>query len=303
MVADKDRATRLAISSALKRAGYAVTVVKDGAKALAHIQQETFDLAFLNIWMPEMSGLDVVVHAREGKSHPKIIIMTSAGAPQELLQAVRGRAYEYLRKPFPPQEAVELAKRVLRENGIAPIEVISARSHWVELLAPCTRQAAERIQSFLIRLECELSEEARRMVGLALRELLLNAVEWGGKLDPNRKVRIAYIRLSRMMLFRVVDPGSGFSLEGLKHASDGRSAADIAQVAVVRAEMGMRPGGFGIAMARAIADELLYNEKQNEVILVKYLTPHSGGRGADVSSRDETQASPVCRFIQQYRQS
>jgi NAD(P)H-flavin reductase len=33
----------------------------------------------------------------------------------------------------------------------------------------------------------------------------------------------------------------------------------------------MRPGGFGIAMARAIADELLYNEAQNEVILIKYL--------------------------------
>jgi hypothetical protein len=34
----------------------------------------------------------------------------------------------------------------------------------------------------------------------------------------------------------------------------------------------MRPGGFGIAMARAMADELLYNEAQNEVIFIKYLT-------------------------------
>jgi hypothetical protein len=42
-------------------------------------------------------------------------------------------------------------------------------------------------------------------------------------------------------------------------------------VAVVRDQLGMRPGGFGIAMARAIADELLYNEAQNEVILIKYL--------------------------------
>jgi hypothetical protein len=41
---------------------------------------------------------------------------------------------------------------------------------------------------------------------------------------------------------------------------------------IVRDELGMRPGGFGIAMVRAIADELLYNEAQNEVVLIKYLT-------------------------------
>jgi anti-sigma regulatory factor (Ser/Thr protein kinase) len=47
----------------------------------------------------------------------------------------------------------------------------------------------------------------------------------------------------------------------------------------VRDQLGMRPGGFGIAITRALADELLYNEAQNEVIFVKYLTSAS----ADVS--------------------
>ena len=98
-------------------------------------------------------------------------------------------------------------------------------------------------------------------------ELLLNAVEWGGKLDPNLKVRIARIRYPRMLLYRVADPGSGFSFKDLTHAAvDHTSPESIARVAVVRAQLGMRPGGFGIAMARAMADELLYNEAQNEVI-------------------------------------
>jgi len=39
----------------------------------------------------------------------------------------------------------------------------------------------------------------------------------------------------------------------------------------VRAEKGIRPGGFGLVMTRAMVDELLYNEKQNEVVFVKYL--------------------------------
>ena len=43
----------------------------------------------------------------------------------------------------------------------------------------------------------------------------------------------------------------------------------------VREELGIRPGGFGLLMTKAAADELFYNEAQNEVIFVKYLEPIS----------------------------
>jgi len=152
------------------------------------------------------------------------------------------------------------------------IEVISAVPNWVELLIPCTREAAEITQAFVAKLEADLPHELINSIRQALRELLLNAVEWGGKLDPKRKVRVARMRYTRMLLYRVEDPGSGFGFEGLEHAAvHNTSAESIARVAVVRDQLGMRPGGFGIAMARAIADGLLYNEAQNEVILIKYL--------------------------------
>ena len=271
LVADDDRTTRVAISAMLKNAGYAVTSVKDGAEALRKIQETSFDLAFLDIWMPKLTGLEVLARVRAGDSHPKIVIMTSDSTPETVLRAVREQAYEYLTKPFPPKEAVEVAQRALKQRASPPIEIISAKPQWVELLIPCTREAAERIQSFLVKLETDLSDDLRDTIGLAFRELLLNAVEWGGKLDPNRKVRIAYVRSSRMLLYRVADPGSGFSFNGLAHAAVGHPAEQpIAHVAV-RDQLGLRPGGFGIAMTRAIADELLYNEAQNEVIFIKYL--------------------------------
>lgn len=273
LVADGNRATRIALSNVLKSAGYQVTAAPDGAEALRKIQQTNFDLAFLDIFIRELGGLDVLAQIRAAESHPKIIVMISAGAPETLLRAIRQRAYEYLIKPFSPHEALELAQRALGQNGSPPIEVLSALPHWVELLIPCTRDAAESTQSFLAKLETDLPNDLRHMIGATLRELLLNAVEWGGKLDPNRKVRIAYMRCTRMLLYRVVDPGPGFSFKNLTHASiDQTSGEDIARVAVVRKQRGMRPGGFGIAMARAMADELLYNEAQNEVIFIKYLT-------------------------------
>ena len=42
---------------------------------------------------------------------------------------------------------------------------------------------------------------------------------------------------------------------------------------------GMRPGGFGILMARAMVDELLYNEAHNEVVFVKYLADNQASSG------------------------
>jgi CheY-like chemotaxis protein len=271
LVADDDRTTRFAISSMLKNAGYAVTAVKDGAEALRNIEQTSFDLAFLDIWMPKLTGLEVLARIRVGESRPKIVIMTSDSTPETLLRAVREQAYEYMSKPFPPKEAVEVAQRALQNDASPPIEIISARPHWLELLIPCTREAAERIQSFLVKLETDLSDDLRSTIALAFRELLLNAVEWGGKLDPNRKVRIAYVRSSRMLLYRVADPGSGFSFENLAHAAVGQPEEQPIAHVIVRDQLGIRPGGFGIAMTRAIADELLYNEAQNEVIFIKYL--------------------------------
>ena len=122
----------------------------------------------------------------------------------------------------------------------------------------------------MAHLEGDLPEDVRESVGHAFRELLLNAVEWGGKLDPDRKVRISYLRAKRMLLYRIADPGHGFTMEGLDHAAIGHPHNPIEPMHA-REQKGLRPGGFGLLMVRAKVDELIYNEKQNEVVFVKYL--------------------------------
>lgn len=271
LVADDDRTTRFAIVSMLKGAGYKVSEAKDGEEALQKIRKSLFDLAFLDIWMPKATGLEVLAEARTFPACPKIIVMTSDNTPESVLGAVRAQACEYLNKPFSPKDAVEVAERALRQESPSPIEIVSAKPEWIELLIPCTREAADRVHSFLKRLDAHLPEEQRDTIGLAFRELLLNAVEWGGKLDPSRKVRIAYVRSSRLLLYRIADPGPGFRFNKLPHAAVGQPETDPFAHVAVRDQLGLRPGGFGIAMTRAIADELIYNETQNEVIFIKYL--------------------------------
>jgi len=154
---------------------------------------------------------------------------------------------------------------------VPPIEVLSATPEWVELSVPCDRATAERIQTFIARLETDLPEDVRDSVGMVFHEMLMNAIEWGGQLDPSRHVRISYIRTRRMVLYRIADPGKGFKFDNLSHAAVSYAPEERTESAVVRHEKGIRPGGFGILMARSMVDELVYNEVHNEVLFVKYL--------------------------------
>ena len=90
---------------------------------------------------------------------------------------------------------------------------------WVELVAPCVLEMADRIQSFVMQLETDLPEPVRESVAQAFREMLTNAIEWGGKLDPQRKVRISCVRAKRLLLYRIADPGEGFDIDKLRHAA------------------------------------------------------------------------------------
>jgi len=74
-----------------------------------------------------------------------------------------------------------------------------------------------------------------------------------------------------MLLYRIADPGPGFSFKELRHAAAGHPDGNPLDHMSIREEKGLRPGGFGIMISQAKVDELIYNEAQNEVVLVKYL--------------------------------
>jgi len=274
LVVDDDRVTRHLLSSVLEKAGFGVTTASDGPEALEEAKAGP-DLILLDIWMPGMSGLDVLDRLRADGIACPVVVTTSDDTPDTLLKALRGQALHFLSKPVDPVALVEMVETALSGEGVPGIEVVSATTSWVELVVPCTREAAARIEGFLAHLDAHLTSDVRESVGYAFRELLLNAVEWGGKLDPNRKVRIAYLRAKRMLLYRIADPGPGFRLEDLSHAAIAHENDPIEHMRI-REEKGLRPGGFGLLLVRAKVDELIYNEARNEVVFVKYLEETKG---------------------------
>jgi len=272
LVVDDDRTTRHLVALQLRGAGYEVAEAGDGKKALARVRKEPFDLVLLDVWMPGMDGVQVLEQLRDTPSRPRVVMMTADDASETLLRAIRQHAYRYLAKPVEPRQLLEVIESALAAGPeLRPIEVVSARPDWVELLVPCQRESAERIREFLAHLDSDLPEDVRTRVGQAFGELLMNAIEWGGRLDPTQTVRISYLRARRMLLYRITDPGQGFSFEGLEHSALSNPSDRPTEHMAVRESKGLRPGGFGLLMTRQLVDELLYNEKQNEVVFIKYL--------------------------------
>jgi DNA-binding response OmpR family regulator len=273
LVVDDDGALRHAITSFLDQAGYQTDQASDGAEALRKLQQQHVDLLVLDIGLPGISGLDVLAETRRLPAPPRVVMMTADDTPETLLRSFRAQADRFVRKPFPPRRIVEVVNDVLAASSTAslPIEVVSARPEWLEIIVPCSLEAGRRVREFVMQLDAKLPDDVRESVAQAFGELLTNAIEWGGRLDPTRKVRISCLRARRMLLYRIADPGEGFDISHLAHAAISNPEDDPMAHDRVREEMGLRPGGLGLVMTRAVVDDLIYNEKRNEVVLVKYL--------------------------------
>ena len=271
LIVEDDELLRELLGSVLSGEGYVVSCANDGSQAQRELGTTPFQLMLLDVWLPDMSGLDLLADLADRHGTMRVIVMTQDNSPETLLSAIRERAFDYIAKPFEVPDIIELVRNTLASSAVPNIQVLSARPNWVELLVPCDLQAAGRIQGFLARLAVDLPDDVRNAVAQVFRELLTNAVEWGGKLDAKRNVRVAYLRTPRMVLYRIADPGPGFRFEDLKHAAINNPEEDPLQHTVVREQQGLRPGGLGMVIVRGLADELLYNERQNEVVFIKYL--------------------------------
>jgi DNA-binding response OmpR family regulator len=269
LVEDEPELSEL-ISSCLKARGFDVAIAHSVHSALQSIKGISFDLVLLDVHLPDGSGLQVLQNFANDPEAPNVVVMTGGGTSETVLEALRYRAHEFIQKPFTPEDLLEVLQRAVKAAR-EDIEVISCTREWVEVLAPCTRESASRIEGFIAHLAGDLDSEVRVQVGQVFRELLLNAVEWGGGLNPNHRVRVAYVRGKRSIQYRIADPGPGFSFTELPHCALTSNTQDPLGYARVREQKKMRPGGLGILMAKAIADELIYNESQNEVLFIKYL--------------------------------
>jgi len=156
-------------------------------------------------------------------------------------------------------------------DNIPNLEVTSASPGWVSFKIPPDLDCKDRVVDFFRSQIADLENELACRLTIALDELLSNAIEHGCKEEPACGVEFSLIRTERILMLHIRDAGPGFSISAVPHAALSNPPEDPLRHAEYRSQTGLRPGGFGILLVKQIADELIYNEIGNAVVLIKYL--------------------------------
>jgi len=104
LVVDDDQATRLALSYALADAGHNVVEADDGDGAIALVADRIFDVAILDVRLPKVDGLTIFRRLRQKSPSTAVILMTSFASISDAVASLRDGAYDYVTKPFDPEE-------------------------------------------------------------------------------------------------------------------------------------------------------------------------------------------------------
>jgi two-component system response regulator AtoC len=122
LVVDDEEPMRHILTHILTAAGYDVRAVPDGAAALREVELSEPDLILTDIRMPGLSGLELLTAAKERAPQVMVIVMSAYGSFDSAVAAMKAGAYDYISKPFRPDEVVlvlrkaEEREHLVREN-------------------------------------------------------------------------------------------------------------------------------------------------------------------------------------------
>ena len=113
LIVDDEASLRQTLARILQRASYEVTTTANGAEALKLLSQHAFDLVYLDIRMPDISGLEVLKTIHTKYPELPVILFTAQPDLNSAVEAVRSGAIDYLLKPLKPQTIIERTQSIL----------------------------------------------------------------------------------------------------------------------------------------------------------------------------------------------
>jgi two-component system response regulator PilR (NtrC family) len=116
LVVDDEQSMREFLESFLRREGYDVSTAADVNTALSYLESDEIDLVITDMQMPEKTGLDLILEARELSPETAMVMITGFGTTDSAISAMREGAYDYLTKPFKVDELRIVIEKALEKK-------------------------------------------------------------------------------------------------------------------------------------------------------------------------------------------
>ncbi len=283
LVVDDSSVDRTLIKGLLEKKSYFTAgFAANGSEALEFVEQQVPQLVVTDLQMPEMNGIELVRELRHRHPCLPVILTTAHGSEETALRALREGAVSYVPKTRLADELVPTIEHVLarvhdqrKREWLLDCVVRSDTTYEMGNDPALTAALVDHIQQELTRMEfCDAAGVLQ--IGSAVEAALLNAL-YHGNLEleaadtgtegadlalqrrqqapyKDRKIRVQVAISEEQARFVVQDEGAGFDHQ----RKLGTTAAGF-----------VGEGGRGISLLQAMMDEVCYNEKGNEVTLVK----------------------------------
>lgn len=115
IVVDDEETARITLEALLKKEGYTVTVAKNGREAIEKIKSDKFDVALVDLVMPDVDGMYVLNEIKASNPGTHVIMITGFGTIESAVEAMKIGATDFISKPFKKNEIENLVRRILEE--------------------------------------------------------------------------------------------------------------------------------------------------------------------------------------------
>lgn len=118
LVVDDEESIREFLDIMLRKEGYEVTLAEDGAKAIDLLKKKTFDMVISDLQMPQVTGLELLKHVRDGFPDLLFMMITAFGTTETAVEAMKMGAYDYITKPFKIDEVRIVIGNALKSKSL-----------------------------------------------------------------------------------------------------------------------------------------------------------------------------------------
>lgn len=194
LIAEDDASIARLIEMTLQRAGYLCTVAHDGRAAADLAEEHDFDIALLDIMMPELSGYELLQYLRP--QGVPVIFITAKASLKDRVEGLRLGADDYIVKPFEPEELLARMETVLRRAGKGGHQ-LTAFDVVLDSAKYTVTQNGRPVE--LTPREFALLEQLMRNRGAALYRDVLYERVWGGDIADTRTLDLHITRLRKKL--------------------------------------------------------------------------------------------------------
>ncbi len=118
LVVDDEGEIRTSLRGVLNDEGLRVIEAEDGRRALDLVRQERPELVLLDVWMPEIDGIELLRHLQEEPDQPQVIMISGHGNIETAVQATKLGAFDFIEKPFSIEALLHVVNRALEHRAL-----------------------------------------------------------------------------------------------------------------------------------------------------------------------------------------